>query len=360
MTKVFNFVFYIFNINAPMKVFLSITISIVYLFFSGCSLEKQGRTGVDGAIESLANPANKARLDSTIRMLVSTIASTARDTILSPKTKTKLTSLIDALTLQLDVSLNRTFRSLRKNEIDSLLFTLHNFAKNTSEDIIKNLVNEKNSDWVKNLTHNVIHDASLQILATKNGLLDSSTQKRLNIIIDSSMAQVSRSYNKHLKGDLNGVFNRVDKSVDNANEQVSSLQKKITWGLIGGAAIIIALIVLAALFYQRHKQSQKVLGILTTNIHELPNQPLYDQITKKTQEQAQLQHVDGYFNNFLKEKMKTKKENWKEKNNETLQWLAKKLMSSTGDEVRFSKQALISEARQNNLGDYLEKVLNEK
>jgi hypothetical protein len=327
---------------------------------SSCGLDKLGGKTVSNILDTLSTPRNQARLDSTIANLMGTVATSLQDSILSDSTKAKIVGMLDAVTMSLDSSVNKIFRSLREDQIDSLLISVHDFLIHSSKDLVAELLNPQNSAFVKNLIHDILNNVTSDVYHLRDNLLGPVTQRKIDSLVEHTMKQFDESYNKHLKDDIDGVFNDVDHTVDKVNQDLETLKGKVLWGIVGASAIIIALALLARIIYSKHLKSRQLVKVMARNIHNIPDQRVYDNLTSHINSVAMNTGLKGYLDQIIDEELKPEKEVWKDKNKQLLDLLTGELSDHSGAKEALSLDSVKRKAEQLNLSEHLESLLRKK
>ena len=106
--------------------------------------------------------------------------------------------------------------------------------------------------------------------ALRDELLGPATRTAVQAIVDSAMVGLVRRYRQDLRPELDA--------------QRSFVERNATWFLLMVAGLSVG--VIAFVWWQKRKY-RKLTTLLTYQIHEIPDQGMYDQLTRGVQKKAQ-------------------------------------------------------------------------
>ena len=280
-----------------MNTLLCCSVLVALLSLSGCSFTGIGSDLGRGLTDGLAEQS-----DSIGAGLGSGLVRSLRDTLISDVTRDGLTSLIDSVIAVAGLSANRGAVGLR----DSLLSL-------QTRDWLLALERDLTSDLVlaaAGISENLLGDRTLQrVNRLRNSLLGTETMLFVAALRDTLLGPQMREQIGLLRDDLLGPETRaaVDSILLTATDRIQKvtqeeegfLKKNITEILWTGGGILGLLLVVGGIVVARVRRYKKMLETVTVQIHDMPDQKAYDDLTHRIQKKAQESGVEKKFREFL-------------------------------------------------------------
>ncbi|MEP7143582.1 MAG: hypothetical protein ABI707_11960 [Ferruginibacter sp.] len=261
---------------------------IIAIMLMGCSFEKIGQDAGKGLGKSLGPAA-----DSIGRNLVNSI----RTELTKDSSRKDLEHFIDSVLTPVFVSLRNTSGSVRDSFInnqtriwvDSLMQTVTGENLNRNLQILQaSLVGKTKQDIFE--IERSVHQLLTQILAEALGdttrvrlgllrdeLLGPKTSTALSKIIDTAVTHIVDSavtrFSQRFRSDVDPLL----------RDDVSFVKKNANMLLISLA--VVAAIIITLIWLNRKKYLQMV-AMLTKQIHDIPDQKVYDEVTAKIKNEA--------------------------------------------------------------------------
>lgn len=257
---------------------------VIAMCATSCSFHKLGRDTGQGLAQGLSS-----KTDSIGRALVAGL----RDELSSAETKEKLARFIDSVVNPVTVSLKNTTGSLRDSIInhqtiiwaDSLVEELTgNHLNKNMRQIQASLIGKTKTDVLemrnalRQLFAEVLSDTTKQKLGLiRDELLGPKTNAAITKIVDtavvhlvdSSLARLSAKYRSDFGPEIKDNLSFIHRN---------AVGLLITLGCI--AAFIVFLI------WQNRKKYLRMVTLLTKQIHDIPEQHVYDTVTEKIKSEA--------------------------------------------------------------------------
>ena len=267
------------------------------VFTSGCSFSGIGSDLGRGLTDGLSE-----RSDSIGAGLGSGLIRSIRDTLVSERTRSGLTELIDSVITVAGLSANRGAVGLR----DSLLSV-------ATRDWLLALERDLTSDLVlasAGISENLLGDRTRQrIRSIRNELLGAETMMFVAALRDTLLGPRMREQIALLRDELLGPETRAaldsllltatDRLQAVTREEGSFLQRNITAILWTAGGIIGLLMGLAGFIFARGKRYRKMLETVTLQIHQMTSRQAYDDLTNRIQMKAQEEGIERKFRQFL-------------------------------------------------------------
>jgi hypothetical protein len=273
-----------------------IIISFLAVYFAGCSVWKGiGSDLGDGLIESFEER------DSLFSSIGGNITKGARDSIINIETEMRIQSLVE-----------NTLRTTNREAlvlIDSLLgIALQSKLKEIGETarleaaLLRNdLLGDQTQLRVALLRNELIGDTTIFKLAQmRNELLGAGTGLLLDSLIGGALSTVILKYDElmpRLSSDLRA--------------EGSFLQKNASTLLWTAGGIIALLIIIGGIVYFKSRRYKEISELLTYQIHKIPDQQSYDELTARIKNHAQQNSVEPDLRKLLTNQGIIYDTNWK-------------------------------------------------
>ncbi|MBS1911763.1 MAG: hypothetical protein JST22_07240 [Bacteroidetes bacterium] len=258
-----------------------------------------------GARDTLTNVQSRQLLAALVDTLIVHVASTAgrqsavlRDTLLGARSRALLIELEGALAADLqrnagvlrDTLLGARSRTLITELERAFLLEVTGAAGR----LRNNLLGPQSAALVGKLRDTLLGDATAARLAgLRDRLLDDSTLARVAALRDVLIG--------------NGTQNAIDSVVARSLVRVQAAATTQRQGIAGNVmallwtagAIVAILLMLAAHLFARKRQFQKMLGVVTGQIHRFPDRKAYDDLTDRIQDQSIEMGLEPQLRKFL-------------------------------------------------------------
>ncbi|MBL7827202.1 MAG: hypothetical protein JNJ57_11255 [Saprospiraceae bacterium] len=167
------------------------------------------------------------------------------------------------------------------------------------EDLKKFLLGtvEELTGKLKKETRSALSD---MIQQTLDDLTTDNSREKIKIILDQWLGKETQDkaqalVNAALKPTLDTLLGRIDKIVHKDVPFVQRQANKLLWTLGILSACIIGFV-----YYQRRKYA-RLVNLLTYSIHKIPSKDMYDELTKRIQDDAQRDGMESFLREVLKE-----------------------------------------------------------
>lgn len=223
----------------------------------------------------------------------------ALDTLISAKTRRALDSMITDLGTSLAKQAALTRDSLLGEYTRNWMLQLKHdlLGASTKADLASirdELLGARTRLMLSGLRSEVLGDTTLdRIGRIRDDLLGPKTNAAISVIVDSAMTSLVARYRQDLKPVLEG--------------QVGFIQQHASGLLVLVAALAAGIIGLV--WYEKQKYA-KMLKVLTFQIHEIPDQGSYDDLTRRIQRQAQENGIEPALRKLLTEQGVLGREAW--------------------------------------------------
>jgi hypothetical protein len=263
---------------------------LLSLFAAGCSnfkdIGSDLGTGLGQGIKSNAD---------TIGMnLGAGVVRGARDTLTSGETKRRLDSLLEVL----GASLARLTAATR----DTLF---GEYTRAWLDRVKTDLIGADTRAQLGSLRDELLGARTSSFLADsvrkavagiRDELLGAATQSALDSLVDKTLATLSQGYR--------------DKMQPLVRDEESFVRRNITAILWVAGGITAGIIALTTLLAVRRKRERRILDLLTYQIHQIPDQRAYDELTTRIRQKAQEEGVEPRLREILGERGILGRESW--------------------------------------------------
>jgi hypothetical protein len=260
------------------------------LLLAGCASFKDAGSGLGtGLSEGL-----KVNADTIGIKLGAGVVQGARDTLTSAETERRLTALVD----QLGASLARQAAASRdtllgehtRAWIDSLKNSLLGARTKDQLGILRDeLLGPQTNAFLKD-------SLRMAIAGLRDELLSSATQTALDSIVSRTISTLSHAYR--------------DKMQPLLHEEEGFVKRNITAILCIAGGIVLVVVIVAALLQYRRKKERNILDLLTYQIHEIPDQKAYDELTARVRRKAQELGLEPRLRELLQKRGILGREEW--------------------------------------------------
>ncbi|HVZ41044.1 MAG TPA: hypothetical protein VHI13_17310 [Candidatus Kapabacteria bacterium] len=258
-----------------------------------------------GARDTLTNAQSRQLLATLVDTLIARAASIAtrqsaalRDTLLGAQSRALLVELEGALAADLERNaavLRDTILGTRSRVlITELERALLSEATGTAMRLRNDLLGPRTAALVGHLRDTLLGDATAARLAgLRDRLLDDSTLARVAALRDVLIG--------------NGTQTAIDSIVARSLARVQAAATTQRQGVAGNVmallwtagGIVAILLMLAAHLFARKRQFQKMLGVVTGQIHRFPDRKAYDDLTNRIQDQSIEMGLEPQLRRFL-------------------------------------------------------------
>lgn len=193
---------------------------------------------------------------------------------------------------------------LTSHQVDSL--------GNILEQRLEKLKNSVKDDELKRFLLDIVEESTGRLNKSTRNLLSDMIQKaideldaetageKLQIMLkgalgDSTRYKAQQLVHEALRPTVDTILNRVEKIV---RKDLPFVQRQATNLLL--ALGIIACGIIGWVWYQRRRYA-RLVSLLTYNIHKMPSQEMYDELTRRIQDQAQREELETFLRQVLKE-----------------------------------------------------------
>ncbi len=246
--------------------------------------------------------------DSLFASIGGNITKGAADSVINERISRNISLMLDSVVTNFSAVSKRELSFL----IDSLLgeyvaLRLQNAGRSFEQELANlpdDLLGARTSLLVRNLRDDLIGDTTaLRLAVLRNELLGAQTSGLVDSLIASALSTVLFKYQDSrtmLREDLNFV------------------QRNATSILITAGIVIAALIIIAGIIFFKKRKLEKVTEVLSMQIHNIPDQKLYDELTSRIQQKAKENKVEPQLREILAEQGILGKESWNSKSESDL------------------------------------------
>jgi len=268
-------------------------LSVLLLIFcaAGCiDFQGAGRDLGSGLSDGI-----KQNADTVGTRLGAGVVQGARDTLTSAETQQRLNKLLDdlgqALARQAAASRDSLLGASTKRWIEELRTSL--IGATTQEQLGRlrdELLGAKTAGFLRD---------SLRSAASglRDELLGGRTQAAVDSIITSAIATLSEQYREKMQPIV--------------HQEEGFLQKNASTLLWMAAGVIVVVLAAAGIIFMRRKKDQRLLGLLTNQIHDIPRQDAYDELVARIQRNAQNQGLEPRLRRVLRDYGLLEESSWK-------------------------------------------------
>lgn len=286
---------------------LALLTAFIAVTFSSCSLLKNALA--DG-VEELRE---RKTLDSLSYEVGQNLSKGLSDELLNDSTKIKLNALVNALNDSLGM-LSTTLRDslLVKDAYDAWLDQLLDSLTNRAGILREELLGARTQELIKKLQVNIRDPKTRQYLSDlRDELIGEETRLRLALMRNELLGQQTRMQLDSLQDILlstktqagldsmvNGIVQPIIKQIDESLGSKLKLTQKYAGELLLGV-LAIAIIIIWWIWHKR-KKYLNLVKVLTAQIHEIPEQTAYDELTKRIQKDAISTSMEPLLRKILK------------------------------------------------------------
>jgi hypothetical protein len=276
--------------------YLPYAVAVLAMFsVLSCGLFKgAGRNAGEGVMEAITAGGAQAS-----RSVMGGVGSGLRDSVLNAETRAALDSLVIAATVRLNEQTNALRDSLLGREMRELIAGIVYAAVGDTTRLYlaglrEELLGEQTRRLIAELRNEMLSDSTVAgIGRIRDELLGPKTQSAVQAIVDSAMTGIIRRYVEDLKPEL--------------REELGFIQKNATYLLVLGGVVVI--VIVRVVWHQKQKY-RKTLNVLTYQIHEIPDQKAYDELTGRIRKKAQETGVERDLRKILVEQGILGEESW--------------------------------------------------
>ena len=217
-----------------------------------------------------------------------------RDTLTSAETERRLTALIDqlgaSLARQAAASRDTLFGEYTHAWIESLRNSLLGARTKGQIGLLRDeLLGAQTNAFVKD-------SLRLAIAGMRDELLGAATRTALDSIISGTISTLSQAYR--------------DKMQPVLHEEEGFAKRNATAILCVAGGIVLIVVIVATLLQSRRKKERKILDLLTYQIHEIPDQKAYDELTGRVRRKAQELGLEPRLRELLQQRGILGREEW--------------------------------------------------
>lgn len=260
--------------------YIVVQLTVAACLFEGCSFEKIGRDLTKGV---------SSQTDSIGRTLVAG----AMNELTNPATRRKVSLLLDSILTNFSDSLTLRTRSLE----DSLL---NRKVLAWADSLVQTLTGSKMRMNLDSIQGVLVGKTKRDVLAMRDGfsrlldeVLSNNTKNRLGLMRDELLgpktnAALVRIIDTAVIHIVDSSLNRISERLRNdINPQItrdlSFIHKNATWLLVTVGAIAAVIIFLV---WQNRKKYLRMLAIVTKQVHDIPDQHVYDLVTSRIKDDS--------------------------------------------------------------------------
>jgi hypothetical protein len=143
------------------------------------------------------------------------------------------------------------------------------------------------------------------VSSLRDELIGDSTRARAGLLRDELLGPGTRSAIDSI------VLATLKRTGEFSEEQQGFIKRNATALLWTAGGVIVAILGAAAFFFVRNRKQQTLLEVLTHQIHKMPDQASYDDLTARIHDRAQEAGVEPYLRKMLVNHGTIGPENWK-------------------------------------------------
>jgi hypothetical protein len=260
-----------------------------------CGLFKgAGRNAGEGVMEAVTEGGAQAS-----KSVMGGVGSGLRDSVLNAETQAALDSLVLTVMQRLNEQTVSLRDSVLGEEMRELIAGIVYAAAGDTTRLYlarlrEELLGEQTRRLIAELRNEMLSDSTVEgIGRIRDELLGPKTQSAVQAIVDSAMTGIIRRYVEDLKPEL--------------REEIGFIQKNATYLLVAGGIVVI--VIVRVVWHQKQKY-RKTLNVLTYQIHEIPDQKTYDELTARIRKKAQETGVERDLRKILEEQGILGSESW--------------------------------------------------
>ena len=270
------------------------------LLISGCSLWKGvGSNLGDGLMESFENR------DSLLSSMGGNITKGARDSIINDKTKQNINNLVDSIIINLSTTANDNFSVLIDSVLGEMLQArlrqIGGTLNTQVADIRNELLGENTDSKIAALREELIGvNAKNNIADLRDELIGLKTKNMLDSLIYSASNALILKYNE--------IQPRLSKDIRSETGFIQQNASTLLWSAGGVIALLIAIV---GYIIIKGNKIKKISELLTLQINRIPDQKVYDEVTKKIKAKAQEESLEPELRKILDKQGILNDANWK-------------------------------------------------
>jgi hypothetical protein len=279
------------------NLFKKLLFSITVLFavtFSACILTEKSKTIGTNLTKGALSQLN---LDSLAYNLAKNAELGLADSLAKRKFQLALDTLVASLGKSVKIQVDSLLKDTLINyKIRSIVINLRNelLSKKTSDQLQALIASVREAaigaptqKEIKALIAAIISQAGgdstqIAVKRIKDILLGEDTKKQITSIIDTATSALAVQFNK--------------KIVPTLDKQVTFISDKAL--LLVGAVTLALLLIIGFVWYKKMQQ-MKILSLISTEIHMMPNQQNYDELTTRIRQNALNKGLEGQLKNIL-------------------------------------------------------------
>lgn len=271
------------------RVCLYLMCLLVAVLVSCVNFKKAGREAAEGAFE---------KLDAEVPGLVGRSGTALRDSVLNQDTYDRLDSLVTVLLQELTTQAETMRDSVLGPDMEKLLSRVMSLFGDSAEvysaRIRDELLGQDTRTLLSAIRGDLLGDSTrADVKALRDELLGPATQNWIQAAVDSGMTTLIQRYRRDLKPEL--------------EKQIGFVQKHATKLLI--LAGIIAIVIIWFIWRQRLSYA-RMLHLVTLQIHNMPNQSFYDELTGRIRHKAREFNLEASLRKVLAKQQILGEENW--------------------------------------------------
>jgi len=241
----------------------------------------------------------------TLDSVVNNIATTLVNGITDKEGERKLRAFIDSLIFTAGHGLNAQTVAIR----DSLLPYIDSWVKQVKNDLIgasttsqlaairEEVLGARTKELVDQILKTVSVQLNTEVASLKEELIGPTTSNALAAIVAKLIDTLNHGLNTKLYPGL--------------KDQEEGVQKIATGLLWTIGAIILVLMVAGTWLYLQRKKYMQVSELLTNEIHNIPDQSLFDELTYRVSTEAKKRKLEPALKKILEEQGITGRTTWK-------------------------------------------------
>ncbi len=273
---------------------------LTFLLMNGCSVWKGvGSNLGDGFMESLEDR------DSLLSSLGGNITKGARDSIINEKTKENLNMLMDSVIINLTTTANKNFSilidSLLGEVLQARLRQIGGTANNQIAEIRNELLGENTTARLAALREELLGAKTASNVAElRNELIGLKTKTMIDSIIYSASNALILKYNEFQP--------RLTKDLKEGTGFIQEHASALLWSAGGVIALLIGIV---GYIIIKGNKNKKISELLTLQINRIPDQKIYDEVTKNIKIKAQEESLEPELRKILDKQGILNDANWK-------------------------------------------------
>ncbi len=267
---------------------------------NGCSVWKGvGSNLGDGLMESFENR------DSLLSSMGGNITKGARDSIINDKTKQNINNLVDSIIVNLSTAANDNFSVLIDSVLGEVLQArlrqIGGTLNTQVADIRNELLGENTDSKIAALREELIGvNAKNNIADLRDELIGLKTKNMLDSLIYSASNALILKYNE--------IQPRLSKDIRSETGFIQQNASTLLWSAGGVIALLIAIV---GYIIIKGNKIKKISELLTLQINRIPDQKVYDEVTKKIKAKAQEESLEPELRKILDKQGILNDANWK-------------------------------------------------